>query len=138
MLDTMSAEEMSNEVARQVITKLQNRIYEQNVKAGWWSDIKTGESKPKGDVNEILVKLALVHSEISEGLEGVRKNLMDDKLTHRPMIEVELADAVIRILDLCGHEGYDLAGALVEKLKYNASREDHKIENRLKGNGKKV
>lgn len=138
MIDTMSAEDMSNEVARQVIGSLQKRIYEQNVKAGWWSDIKTGEAKPKGDVNEILVKLALVHSEVSEGLEGVRKNLMDDKLVHRPMIEVELADAVIRILDLCGHEGYDLAGALTEKLKYNSIREDHKIENRLKDNGKKV
>ena len=120
------------------ITKLQEQIYQQNVKAGWWTSLQTGEIKPKGDVTEILSKLALVHSEVSEALEGVRKNLMDDKLPHRPMAEVEMADAVIRILDLCGHEGYDLAGAIEEKLAFNAIREDHKMENRLKDGGKKA
>ena len=81
--------------------------------------------------------LMLVVSEVVEGLEGHRKNLMDDKLPHRPMLEVELADAVIRILDMCGGLGLDLEGAIFEKLEYNANRADHKIENRLKENGKK-
>lgn len=120
------------------IAKLQEQVYQQNVKAGWWTNLQTKDLKSKGDVTEILAKLALVHSEVSEALEGVRKGLMDDKLNHRPMIEVELADAVIRILDLCGHEGYDLAGAIEEKLKFNAVREDHKMENRLKDGGKKA
>ena len=120
------------------ITKLQEQIYQQNVKAGWWTDLSTGKIKEKGNVTEILAKLALVHSEVSEALEGVRKGLMDDKLPHRSMVSVELADAVIRILDLCGHEGYDLAGAIQEKLAYNTIREDHKMENRLKDGGKKA
>jgi len=120
------------------IAKLQEQVYQQNVKAGWWTNLQTKDLKSKGDVTEILAKLALVHSEVSEALEGVRKGLMDDKLNHRPMVEVELADAVIRILDLCGHEGYDLAGAIEEKLKFNAVREDHKMENRLKDGGKKA
>ncbi len=118
--------------------ELQKRIYEGNVAAGWWKDIKTGEAYEKGNVMLILSKLALVHSEVSEALEGVRKNLMDDKLPHRRMVEVELADAVIRILDLAGHEGYDVFGAIEEKLAYNAVREDHKIENRLKEGGKQA
>lgn len=120
------------------IAALQLRVYTANVQAGWWTNLATGEPKPKGDVTEILAKLALVHSEVSEALEGARKDLMDDKLPHRKMIEVELADAVIRILDLCGHEGLDLGGAIVEKLYYNSIREDHKVENRLKDGGKKA
>ncbi|QHZ60095.1 hypothetical protein PJKIFABJ_00159 [Pseudomonas phage PE09] len=128
------------EVARiaDSIALLQDTVYKGNVTAGWWKNIVTGEAHPKGDVTLILSKLALVHSEVSEALEGVRKDLMDDKLPHRKMIEVELADAVIRILDLCGHEGLNLAGAMVEKLYYNDKREDHKIENRLKEGGKQA
>lgn len=79
-------------------------IHGRNVAAGWWTDLTTGESlKGKRPALELL---ALVHSELSEGLEGVRKNLMDDKLPDRPMIEVELADAEIRTYDTIG--GFDL------------------------------
>ena len=120
------------------VSNLQKKIYQNNVKAGWWTNLTTGEAKPQKDVTEILAKLALVHSEVSEALEGVRKNLMDDKLPHRPMAEVECADAIIRLLDLGGHEGWDIAGAIQEKLAYNAIREDHKIENRMTENGKKA
>ncbi|MND52505.1 hypothetical protein D3C80_435220 [compost metagenome] len=120
------------------VGRLQDAIYAGNVEAGWWEDLKTGIKHPQGDVTLILSKLALVHSEVSEALEGVRKDLMDDKLPHRKMLEVELADAVIRIIDLCGHEGLDLIGAMIEKLEYNAQRADHKRENRLADGGKKA
>jgi len=100
---------------------------------GWWNDLKTGEplQRNKGEL------LCLIHSEISEAMEGERKNLMDDKLPHRKMAEVELADALIRIFDYAGGFGYDLAGAVLEKIQYNARRADHKPENRLKEDGKK-
>lgn len=118
------------------LTDLQDIIYEGNVEAGWWTNLKTGEAVPKGDVNTILAKLCLVHSEVSEACEGARKGLQDDHLPERPMAEVELADAIIRAFDLAGHEGWDLSGAIIEKLFYNADRADHKIENRLKEGGK--
>lgn len=128
------------EVARIMdsLTHLQSTIYHGNVAAGWWENIQTKEKHPKGDVTLILSKLALVHSEVSEAVEGVRKGLMDDHLKERPMAEVELADALIRILDLAGHEGYDIAGAVVAKLYYNSKRADHKLENRLADGGKKA
>jgi hypothetical protein len=100
--------------------------------AGWWAGVD-----PHADIHIVPAKLALVHSEISEALEGHRKSLMDDKLPHRTMFEVELADAVIRIFDLAGAMGLDLGGALVEKVMYNASRADHKPENRAAEGGKK-
>ena len=62
---------------------------------------------------------------------------MDDHLPNRPMLEVELADAMIRILHFAGKYNLDLGGAVVDKLLYNMNREDHKIENRKKVNGKK-
>ncbi len=104
--------------------------------AGWWNDLQTGE--PIADRPHVVgEKLMLVVSEVSEAMEGHRKGLMDDKLPHRAMVEVELADAVIRIADLCGALGLDLGGAIAEKLEYNAARADHKVENRRADGGKK-
>ena len=62
---------------------------------------------------------------------------MDDKLMHRTGLEVELADAVIRIFDLAGAKGFDIGEAIMEKILYNMSREDHKVENRMRDGGKK-
>jgi len=170
-------------------------IYAQNKAVGWWDD-------PNRCIYQTL---QLVSTEVAEATEGERKNLMDDHLPTRKMGEVELADALIRVLDLGGRynwrfddkvtpppqclavdmsiggkhlfinacligllhnlqddpteddsvvnyhyshlirsieataesHGYDLAGAMAEKLAYNRSRADHKRENRAKSDGKK-
>jgi NTP pyrophosphatase (non-canonical NTP hydrolase) len=106
------------------------RVHVANEK--WWKDVRTGEPIQR-NFGELI---ALCHSELSEALEGHRKNLMDDKLPHRKMAEVELADCVIRIFDMCAALGMDLEGAFEEKMAYNAQREDHKPENRVKVGGK--
>lgn len=101
--------------------------------AGWWSDLETGYDKP-ADVPKLLM---LCVSELAEAMEGDRKNLMDDHLPDRKMLEVELADALIRIFDMCGGLNLDIGGAVAEKLLYNATREDHKLDNRKSETGKK-
>ena len=110
---------------------------------GWWNDANGRDQgytyRPEQKVapgRNIGEMLCLIHSEISEAMEGARKGLMDDKLPHRPMLEVELADAVIRIFDMAGGLNLDLGGAIAEKLQYNASRADHKPENRRQPGGK--
>lgn len=112
---------------------LQNACYTASKNAGWYTNIKTGRPLEvnKGE------RLMLIVSEIAEAMEGERKDLMDDHLPHRKMAEVELADAIIRICDYAGYCDYDLAGAVLDKLQYNANRADHKLENRKKENGKK-
>jgi len=115
------------------INKLRDICYKASWDAGWHTDIETGlmKDRNKGEM------LCLVHSEISEAMEGERKGLMDDHLPDRRMAEVELADAVIRIMDYAGRFNYDIGGAIIEKMEYNANRADHKIENRGKDGGKK-
>lgn len=99
----------------------------------WWRDLKTGRPVKRNKAEMI----ALMHSELSEALEAERKDLQDEKLPHRKGVEVELADAVIRIFDYCGEHKLDIGGAIVEKLFFNLRRADHKPENRIKTGGKK-
>lgn len=101
--------------------------------AAWWVELHTGQPIER-NFGELI---ALCHSELSEALEGHRKNLMDDKLPHRKMAEVELADLLIRVFDLAGALGYDLEGAYREKIAFNAQRADHTREHRLSEHGKK-
>lgn len=97
------------------------------LECGWWKETT------ERDIPRLLM---LCVSELAEAMEGDRKQLMDSHLPDRKMIEVELADTVIRIFDMAGGLNLDVAGAIRDKLLYNTSRDDHKIENR-NNNGKR-
>jgi hypothetical protein len=114
-----------------LINNLCEDVHESN--KNWWVDLESGLPL-KRNVPEMLM---LVVSELAEAMEGHRKNLKDDKLPWRSMLEVELADALIRIFDIGAGLGLDLGGAFVEKMIFNAQREDHKLEHRRAENGKK-
>lgn len=125
-------------------SELQHYCHGQAHYNGWWTDLGTGQDmrssgypklSPTVNVGE---KLMLVVTEVGEAMEGHRKLLMDDKLPNRTMLEVELADVVIRCFDLSGGLGLDLPGAISEKLAFNANRVDHKISSRRAIGGKRV
>jgi len=87
------------------LNKMSKEIYKQNCLVGWWDNPKEC----------IFQKLQLVSTEVAESTEGERKNLMDDHLPHRKMGEVELADALIRVLDLGGRLGIAYTETEVEE-----------------------
>jgi NTP pyrophosphatase (non-canonical NTP hydrolase) len=115
---------------------LQDRCHSAASIAGWWDEFHALESGHK--ITWIGAKLMLCVTELAEAMEGNRKGLIDDKLPHRSMLEVELADTVIRCFDLAGGLGLDIGGAISEKLKFNETRADHKKENRAADGGKKI
>jgi hypothetical protein len=104
--------------------------------AHWWIDPITKEDLRNKDLI-VPTKLMLTVSELCEAMEADRKDLMDDKLPHRLGIEVELADALIRIGDLGGALKLNIGAAAREKSAFNLIRPDHKHEHRAKKGGKK-
>lgn len=132
------------QLASYALNLLSDQIYAANVKAGWYSNPKTGRKIHRNPMEMLMLAV----TEISEGAEGWRKNLPDNHLPHHMMLTVEMADTIIRICDLIGYiranpdkfpeyAGLDLGVAFVDKLLYNASRADHSRAARAEANGKK-
>lgn len=97
--------------------KLQQEAYEIATEKGWWEEPRT-----------TLELMALMHSEISEAVEAWRDPVRGDLPVYFDASGkpegwlIELADCVIRIMDLCGHEAVSLESAIEMKLDYNRSR----------------
>lgn len=75
------------------------------------------------EVSDITTKLALLHAEVSEVTEAVRRgNRPDEHIPEFKGAEAELADIVIMSLEIAKHFGFNLFGAMVAKAKYNETR----------------
>lgn len=124
------------------IAEWQERVYALAQEKGWWDGVE------KYDLSVIPEKIALIHSEASEALEAYRvpvariayqdinSNVYADpdgetflnptdatgRLRKPVGIDSELADVVIRVMDLCAHLGIDLERAIREKHAYNETR----------------
>lgn len=101
------------------IRQWQREVHRLAREKGWWPD----EAAPV-TTEAILAKLALVHSEVSEATESARVAELEMHIKDgKPEgMAVELADAVIRIMDLCGALDLDLQGAIETKHEFNATR----------------
>ena len=86
-----------------MIDQWQYSIHEMNIQKGFWEEPRT-----------VAHCIALIHSELSEALEGDRKSAQDDHLPEFTSLEVELADTVIRIFDLAGYMKLRLGLAIVK------------------------
>ena len=109
------------------ISELVARAHDNAVKHGFWNPAPA-----------FGTSIALIHSELSEALEEVRAGKpglyfkevngftvtdATERRGEKPEgVAVELADAVIRIADLCGHLGIDLDAVIREKMAYNEGR----------------
>ena len=88
-------------------------IHETAKEKGWWD-------KPR-DLPEILM---LVVSELAEALEEYRVDKVKTYwLGDKPEgVEIEIADAFIRLLDLCAWLNIDIEHAILLKRAYNNTR----------------
>jgi NTP pyrophosphatase (non-canonical NTP hydrolase) len=120
------------------LNDLVEKCFEESYDRGWWNDFGSDNLTPENVGKYIIgTKFALIHSEISEAMEAFRKGTMDDHIPYLPGINVELADACIRIFDLAGRLNIDLEHAIEAKMKYNKDRIDHDLEYRQSEHGKK-
>lgn len=163
----------NGDILREGIALLVQQCHAASYNRGWWHDPITGLSliPGMGDIHQaydyveiepiikawfpyvIATKIALIHSEVSEGLEAYRVDAMDDKIPFMG-ITAEMGDAMIRIADLMGClqqyavmtttgevplviSHYDLGAAILTKLPFNAGRPDHDLAKRAKPGGKK-
>lgn len=103
---------------QQDLKALAARVHVANKK--WWVDLESGVTL-KRNVGELIM---LVVSELAEAMEGHRKNMQDDKLPHRRMYEVELADAFIRVLDIFGGMRLPIVGRMAMQMWGNNTGEN--------------
>lgn len=92
---------------------LQKEIHQNAREKGFW----------EGELGATPTKIALIHTEVSEAMEAWRNgDPVSAKVPPHTAFVEELADAVIRIMDLAAGNELDLGLAIIYKIRYNTTR----------------
>jgi NTP pyrophosphatase (non-canonical NTP hydrolase) len=126
---------MDTENVLSALLAVEHECHQTSLDHGWWEkhdQLKRAiggehsslisENKEEIDRLYVLSKLMLSVSELSEAVEGVRGDKMDDHLPRYKMIEVEIADCFVRLFDLSKRFDLHVCEALLAKMEYNKSR----------------
>jgi hypothetical protein len=127
---------MPNSMQVKTLEEMAEECHKASYNNGWWHDPDTGEELPtEGFLGAHVIgcKIGLINSEVSEIMEGHRKQKMDDKLPQYKEMHVEMVDVLIRLLDLAGKEKAPITEIYDAKMEYNGTRIDHKLQDRKNG-----
>lgn len=101
------------------INKASMECFNNSFSHGFWDEFIDGQDPLTFYEHAIPIKLALIHSEVSEALEGDRNGIAADE---KGGLGEELADVVIRVFDLAAAQGIAIGSVIAHKMEVNASR----------------
>lgn len=112
------------------IKKLQKDSHEATVQKGFW-DPSARPGVMNGLPPSIMEKLALIHAEVSEAVEAYRiapnlealaQSLPDPETGKITGFASELADVILRVVDLAEHLHINLEREIEQKMEFNKTR----------------
>lgn len=105
------------------IKRWQEKVHDLAVSKGW-HERSLLDGDPKTQAERVVAQLALIVTEVAEAIECLRDGTHDDVgKAGISKLQEEIADIVIRSMDLASAIGFDLQSAIKAKHKFNERRE---------------